>query len=93
MFGSIADWQSLYREAFRTLKPGGWIEDYENSVKMESDDGSVVEGSPMNEWAKVFWEGGKKFKRTFRVLEDNLQKKYMEEAGFVDVQVWDFKVS
>ena len=44
----------------------------------------------MDQWGKVFWEGGRRFVRTFRVVEEG-QKKYME-AGFVDVHVKDFKV-
>ena len=92
MFGSIVDWKALYQEAFRCCKPGGYFEDYENSIKIDSDDGSVFPGSPFDQWTKVFWEGGSKFGRTFRVVEDDIQKKYMEEAGFVDVTVWEFKV-
>lgn len=92
MFGSIVDWRALYREAFRCCKPGGYFEDYENSIKIDSDDGSVSPGSPFDQWTKVFWEGGNKFGRTFRVVEDDIQKKYMEEAGFEDVTVWEFKV-
>jgi hypothetical protein len=63
----------------------------ENSTNIESDDGSVPSGSPMDQWGKVFWEGGKKFGRTFRVVEDDIQKKCMEEAGFVDITVWELK--
>jgi len=92
MFGSIVDWPALYKEAFRCCKPGGYFEDHEGSVKFDSDDGSVKDDSPMGQWSKVYWEGGKKFGRTFRVVEDDIQKKCMEEAGFVDVTVWDFKV-
>lgn len=92
MFGSIIDWELLFRQSFRCCKPGGWIEDYEISVKIDSKDGSVLPGSPMDEFGKVFWEGGKKFGRTFRVIEDDIQKKYMEKAGFVDITVRDFEV-
>lgn len=91
LFGSIVDWSKLYKEAFRCCKPGGWFEDMENSTNIESDDGSVPSGSPMDQWGKVFWEGGKKFGRTFRVVEDDIQKKCMEEAGFVDITVWELK--
>ena len=93
MFGSIVDWNALAREAFRCCKPGGYFEDYENSIKMDCDDGSIPPGSPMDEWGKVFWEAGKKFGRTFRVVEDDVQRKCMEDAGFVDVQMWEHKVS
>ncbi|KAK3313025.1 S-adenosyl-L-methionine-dependent methyltransferase [Apodospora peruviana] len=91
LFGSVADWAALYRQAFRCCKPGGWIEDFEASTVMSSDDGSVKEGSPMNQWGKVFFEGGRKLGRPFTVLEDDLQRKGMEAAGFVNINVWDFK--
>ncbi|KAK5662554.1 hypothetical protein OQA88_8466 [Cercophora sp. LCS_1] len=91
LFGSIVDWDAFYREAFRCTKPGGWIEDHANSVRFGSDDGSVKDDSPMGQWTKVFWEGSKKFGRTFRVVEDDVQKKGLEAAGFVDVKVTDIK--
>jgi SAM-dependent methyltransferase len=91
LFGSISDWPGLYKEAFRCCKPGGYIEDFEASVVMFSDDGSLKEGTPMNQWGKVFHEAGKKFNRPFTVVEDDTQQKGMEEAGFVNLNVWDFK--
>ena len=92
MFGSIEDWTRLYKQAFRVCKPGGWLEDYESSAQFQSDDGTVLPDSPMDQWSKVFWEGGRKFGRTIRVVEDDIQRKAMEEAGFVDIEVRDFKV-
>lgn len=92
LFGSIADWDRLYREAFRVCKPGGWIEHSENSVRIESDDNTVLPGSAMDQWHRVYWEAGKKYGRTFKVLEDNLQVECMKKAGFIDIGVWNFKV-
>ncbi len=92
MLGSVVDWYALYREAYRTLRPGGWIEHCENSCMFHCDDNSILPNSPMDEWCKVYWEGGKKFGRSFRVIEDNLQEKGMRAAGFVDLTFWDFKV-
>ncbi|KAG8353235.1 hypothetical protein FVEN_g8836 [Fusarium venenatum] len=91
LYGSISDWNALFREAYRACKPGGWVESYEASPRMESDDGSVTEGCAINEWGKFFIEGGRKLNRTFEIIDKDLQQKGMEEAGFVDVQVWDFK--
>ncbi|OBS27835.1 hypothetical protein FPOA_01778 [Fusarium poae] len=91
LYGSISDWPALFREAYRVCKPGGWVESYEASPRMESDDGSVTEGCAINEWGKFFIEGGRKLNRTFEIIDKDLQKKGMEEAGFVDIQVWDFK--
>ncbi|RBQ80818.1 hypothetical protein FVER14953_09898 [Fusarium verticillioides] len=91
MYGSISDWSALFKEAFRVCKPGGWVESYEASPRMESDDGTVTETCAINEWGKFFIEGGKKLNRTFEIIDKDLQQKGMEEAGFVDVKVWDFK--
>ncbi|KPM44501.1 hypothetical protein AK830_g2046 [Neonectria ditissima] len=91
MYGSISDWSSLFKEAYRTCKPGGWVESYEASPRMESDDGTVTEDCAINEWGKFFIEGGKRLNRTFEILDHDLQKKGMEEAGFVDIETWDFK--
>ncbi|KAM0437943.1 hypothetical protein ACHAQK_007028 [Fusarium lateritium] len=91
LYGSISDWSALFKEAFTVCKPGGWVESYEASPRMESDDGTVTETCAINEWGKFFIEGGRKLNRTFEIIDKDLQKKGMEEAGFVDVQVWDFK--
>ncbi|KAH8679298.1 S-adenosyl-L-methionine-dependent methyltransferase [Ilyonectria robusta] len=91
LYGSIGDWHALLKEAYRACKPGGWVESYEASAMMESDDGTVTEKCAINEWGKFFIEGGKKLGRTFTILDDDLQRKCMEEAGFVDIQTWDLK--
>lgn len=92
LFGSIGDWPAFYRRYYDCCKPGGWFESHESSVKIYSDDGSVYDDSALSEWADIFWEGGNKVKRTFRVLEENIQKECMEAAGFVDVEVRDYVV-
>ncbi|RGP71905.1 hypothetical protein FSPOR_3020 [Fusarium sporotrichioides] len=91
LYGSIGDWGALFQEAYRACKPGGWVESFEASPCLESDDGSVQEGSAISEWGKFFIEGGKKLGRTFTIIDDDLQKKGMEEAGFIDIGTWDFK--
>lgn len=47
----------------------------------------------MGQWGKLFIEGSKKLGSSVTVVEDGTQKKAMEEAGFVNVQEFDFKVS
>jgi hypothetical protein len=90
--GSIGDWPALFKEAFRCLKPGGWIESSEPSSRLQSDDGSLPENSAMIQCGKFFVEGGKKIGRPFTVFEDELQRKGMADAGFVDIEEQDFKV-
>lgn len=58
----------------------------------QSDHTTIAEDSALGQWGKFFVEGGKKIGQTFTVLEDGLQRKAMEAAGFVDIQEFDFKV-
>lgn len=92
LVGSIIDWTALFREAYTALKPGGWLESFEGAPHMISDDGSVPEKSAISQWGKFFEEGGKKMGRSFLVVSEGVQRKAMEEAGFVDIQEWELKV-
>lgn len=94
LFGAIADWTALFQEAFRACKPGGWAESSECEPVAISDDGTVTaEKSTLGSvWGKLFVDGGKKMGRSFAVLSENLQRKWMEEAGFVDIQKYNYKV-
>ncbi|KAF5004806.1 hypothetical protein FDECE_8705 [Fusarium decemcellulare] len=93
LYGSIGDWSALFKEAYRACKSGGWVESFEASPRMESDDGTVTERCAINEWGKFFIEGGRKLGRPFTIIDEDLQQRYMEEAGFVDIKTWDFKAS
>ncbi|KAM5344143.1 hypothetical protein ACJ41O_012680 [Fusarium nematophilum] len=91
LVGTIPDWTELFKQAHRTLKSGGWLESFEASPTIESDDGTVTPESALGQWDKIFIEGSKTTGRTFTVIADNLQRKAMEEAGFVDIQEWNYK--
>ena len=93
LFGSIRDWNALLAEAYKTCRPGGWVESSEASVFFESDQCNLPETTALSQWGKFFAEGGKKLGITFLVVQEGLQRKAMEEAGFVDIQVANFKVS
>jgi len=90
--GSIPDWTALFKEAYKCLKPGGYIESMEPSPIIESDDGTVDEKSAMAQWGKIFVEGGRRSGRSWTVVPDKTQQKALEEAGFEKLQVSDFKV-
>ncbi|KAM5362229.1 hypothetical protein ACJZ2D_012669 [Fusarium nematophilum] len=92
LVGSIVDWTQLFREAYKCLKPGGYIESHEALSRMDCDDGSIHERSAMHQWGKFFVEGGKKIGRSFTIVEDEVQRKSMEEVGFVNIEEKDFKV-
>ncbi|KAJ4168583.1 hypothetical protein NW754_010501 [Fusarium falciforme] len=84
--GCIADWEALMKVAYRCLKPGGYIESMEPSAYIQSDDNTIEPDSAMGQWGKIFVEGGSKMGRPFTVVEDELQNKALEKAGFVDIQ-------
>ncbi|KAJ9142423.1 Methyltransferase domain-containing protein [Pleurostoma richardsiae] len=91
LVGSIVDWNAFFKQAYRCIKPGGFLESYEPSMTLESDDSSVGDNTAMAQWGRFFVEGGKKLGRSFLVVDEGVQKKAMEEAGFVDIQEWNFK--
>ncbi|KAK7433047.1 hypothetical protein QQZ08_000520 [Neonectria magnoliae] len=92
LVGSIVDWPQLFKEAYRCLKPGGYLESHEALSRMDCDDGSITEKSAMHQWGKFFVEGGKMIGRSFTIVEDGVQKKAMEDAGFVNIEERNFKV-
>jgi len=61
LFGSISDCDALYAEAYKACRPGGWVEACDVSVNLQSDDGSVREGTALYEWGLLFndvsWAG------------------------------------
>lgn len=89
--GSIPDWNLLLEEAFKAVKPGGWVESHETSSVVRSDHATITEESALGQWSKFFEDGGKKIGRTFRAIEEDIQRKAMEAAGFVDIQEYSYK--
>ncbi|ORY68797.1 S-adenosyl-L-methionine-dependent methyltransferase [Pseudomassariella vexata] len=85
LFGSIQDWNSLYRQAYKCIKPGGYIEDFECSVVISSDDGSVAPGMACYDWGRIFHEAGRKMGRPMDVVERGIVPAGLKAAGFVDV--------
>ncbi|KAH7121481.1 S-adenosyl-L-methionine-dependent methyltransferase [Dactylonectria macrodidyma] len=92
LVGSVIDWPALFQQAYRCLKPGGYIESYEGGPNIGSDDGSVTKTSAMGQWGEIFCEGGRRIGRSFSIVEDEEQRKGIEAAGFVDIEEKDFKV-
>lgn len=92
LIGCIPDWNQLFKEAFKAIKPGGYLESFETAPYIESDDGTVKKDSALDRWGNIFIEASKKTGRTFTVLDEGIQRKAMEEAGFVDIEEWNFKV-
>lgn len=93
LIGSIVDWTALYKEAFKVLQPGGWLENAETSPFHTSDDGTVTPGSASVQFPDIFRQVELLTGRTFRIADGGNQRKAMEAAGFVDIQEFGCKVS
>ncbi|TID16925.1 S-adenosyl-L-methionine-dependent methyltransferase [Venturia nashicola] len=83
MFGSIADWDELFAQAFRHTKPGGWVEIVEHSVEPTCDDGTMPPGHFYEEWGRTVITCGETAGKSFRIWKE--AKGYMERAGFVEI--------
>ncbi|KAI0440296.1 S-adenosyl-L-methionine-dependent methyltransferase [Xylaria telfairii] len=92
LFGSITDWDALYLEAFKTCKPGGWVEAIDPSVNLRSDDGSVREGTALYDWGRLFNEASSKYGRSMSMVDDGTISVSFKKAGFVEVHSRTFKL-
>ncbi|KAL7268303.1 hypothetical protein RUND412_009076 [Rhizina undulata] len=86
MAGFLYDWPKLYRQAFKALKPGGWIELQDFCDFFCADDDSLPPNSTILEfesyWEKGTNDCGREWKRAAPSMEPGLK-----EVGYVDVRV------
>lgn len=84
--GSISDWDALFKEAYRVLRPGGFVESHEPSCFIQGVGVSPMTTGTLSQWGDLFAEAGRKSGRPFDVVEAGIQKRSMEAAGFVDIE-------
>jgi hypothetical protein len=76
----------LYRECFRCLKPGGWLEQQEFALHVAGNDGPLPDDCVWRDWGRIFREAGEKMGRTFEVT--NHWDTWLGGAGFTGT--WHF---
>ncbi|KAL2067872.1 hypothetical protein VTL71DRAFT_15970 [Oculimacula yallundae] len=83
MTGAFEDWNNIYREAFRTIKPGGYIEimdpDVPKFAQHFSDNPLVLK------WFNNFLEAARMTGRPMTV--EHLDTQLLAAAGFTDIVV------
>ncbi|KAF3917698.1 hypothetical protein AA313_de0209941 [Arthrobotrys entomopaga] len=84
MLGSIKDWPRLFEQAFKALKPGGYIEILEPDSILRCANDALKENSPLLRWNRLFVEAAEKAERSL-VAAPKYQG-WLEEVGFVDVK-------
>ncbi|KAL6923984.1 hypothetical protein FSST1_001258 [Fusarium sambucinum] len=85
MHGAFDDWQRLYRQMFKALKPGGWFQHIEPDIHLKCENpGSVAENETFRQWAQLFYDAGDRVGRTFNTT-NGLMQDSAREAGFEDI--------
>lgn len=92
--GCVKDWTELLQNAYRVLKPGGWVEVFDVDVTVRSDDNTVTSNTASGQWAHIFEEGGRRLGSTasFNPVTENLLRKGIDEAGFVNIHEETYKI-
>lgn len=85
MYGSVPDWVDLYNKAYTHLAPGGWIQDLEMDVKLQSDHVKLPPDHVFNVWADAFYTAGEKMGRPFDICKGHTMRDNLKAAGFVDI--------
>jgi hypothetical protein len=67
----------------RHIKPNGYLEIHEIDPAFYCDDDTLPKDSSASQWSELFLEACAKLGRRIPSVDD--YKKWMEEAGFVDV--------
>lgn len=88
--GSVSDWAKLYAQAFRCVKPGGWIEMQEFEVWIKSDDDTLKKAPSLIRLQELIDEASTKLGKQMNVA--NEQKQKVIDAGFEDVTDDVYKV-
>ncbi|EFX00356.1 beta-glucosidase [Grosmannia clavigera kw1407] len=73
-------------EAYRCCKLGGWYESVEVDVEFQSDDDTAKLAPVLQTFWQLVVQGIGRLGRSGRVVNDGLQVKSMETAGFVNIQ-------
>jgi len=92
LMGSIEDWPKLYAQAYRCLKPGGWIEHTDFTGNVFTDDNSFPKDNPYETWNKFFNQAGEITGRSFHLADENVLADWLRGVGFPKVHVHNYKI-
>ncbi|KAL7274175.1 hypothetical protein RUND412_002935 [Rhizina undulata] len=84
MAGYIYDWPKLFKQAFKALKPGGWIELQGFGDGFSVDDDSLPHDNILTKWVEYWIIAAEKSGRLFTSLVRE-NSKALEDVGCVDV--------
>lgn len=88
--GGIGDWKQFLQQAYRHLKPGGWVEVQEYEAWVWSDDGTHERAVKLQEWQKLLDSSSQMFGRRMNIAP--ALAGWMRESGFTNVTDDIYKV-
>ncbi|CCC12777.1 unnamed protein product [Sordaria macrospora k-hell] len=88
--GVIRDWPALYKQAYKCMKPGAWIEHIDGEVNLVCNDGTMPEDSALYQWGKIWTEVGRKTGVAINMADSGCMENGVKEAGFTNIQVKDY---
>ncbi|EFQ29075.1 methyltransferase domain-containing protein [Colletotrichum graminicola M1.001] len=91
LLGSFGDFKNeVIRQAFDSLRPGGWLESQDFNAEGISDDNTLKPDAALSHW---FYDMNHASELIGRPLSrSHLLRQWYEEVGFVDVQQRVFKM-
>ncbi|KAL2356158.1 S-adenosyl-L-methionine-dependent methyltransferase, partial [Cryomyces antarcticus] len=90
LLGCFTDFRHIVANAFRYLRPGGWLESQDYMHTLYCDDGTMSEAYPFQRWTRTQDEAAMAIGRPLRIA--NKLRKWYEDAGFVDVHEVVYKL-
>lgn len=87
---TIRDWPRLIRQAFSRLKPGGYLQLCGSWPSFQSDDGTLPQDSAYVEMGQIYFNMSEKIGASGHEVRN--WKRYLEEAGYEDVQEHVLKI-
>ncbi|RMJ01652.1 hypothetical protein CDV36_015648 [Fusarium kuroshium] len=85
MAGCISNCDAFAKRQFDDLKPGGYLEYKDLSMRFRSDDESLKDCNSLNEWGEFWKDVGTKLNRPLTIAEDGTVEKAMKRAGFTNI--------
>ncbi|KAK2689993.1 hypothetical protein QWA68_010135 [Fusarium oxysporum] len=91
--GTIGDWDRLYSQMYKALKPGGWFQHIEPDLQMLSQNPEIKVDDEhiFTRWAKIFTQVGETIGCTFDFSNGKLST-LAKDAGFVSVTPQTHKI-
>lgn len=93
--GTTKDWTASYKQAYRCLKSGSYIEhmDASGTIYSEDETAPLSNDLALVQWGKIWQEAGRKSGNPIDLLERNLLEQSTKEAGFVNITKKDYPVN